>query len=241
MRKMTREAKDPVKEHCPTCDGERACDVHGHIYVPWTWEDRYGHSMCGGVDHSLLQCRGCETVFYLHDSWNEIDVEQWYDENGEEQGAANRTKVTYPRPDSKNRPIWLDSIGNVDEQLQNILDQMYTTYENKAYILTAIGLRTALDRGTEVLGIDPAKTFQEKLAELQSGGWIGSTEHDILSVIADAGNAAAHRGWMPEPKEISELLYAIEVFLQRAFLVEKKALKVRERIPEKPKRKDKKR
>ncbi|WP_084739492.1 DUF4145 domain-containing protein [Frigidibacter mobilis] len=110
-------------------------------------------------------------------------------------------------------------------------------HDSHSYILTAIGLRTALDRGTEVLGIDPAKAFSEKLAELQSAGWIGSTEHDILNVITDAGNAAAHRAWSPEKHEIAQLLYAMEVFIQRAFIVGKNALSVKQSIPSKPKRK----
>jgi hypothetical protein len=227
----------PVKAHCPTCDGERTCDVHGHVYVPWYYEDRDGNSMSGGVDHSLLQCRGCETVFYLDDSWNDNDLDHWYDRNGDTQGAAVRTKVTYPKPESKTKPLWLDAMHKVDTQLHSILNEMYVAYDNQAYILTAVGLRTALDRGTEVLGIDPAKTFDQKLAELQAGGWIGATEHDILGVITDAGSAAAHRGWSPDPHEVAQLLNAMEVFLQRAFIVGKKALGIKASIPPKPPRK----
>lgn len=227
----------PVKAHCPTCDGERTCDVHGHVYVPWHYEDRRGNSMSGGVDHSLLQCRGCETVFYLDDSWNENDVDYWYDDNGETQADAVRTKVTYPKPESKTRPVWLDAMGKIDSQLHSILNEMYAAYDNHAYILTAVGLRTALDRGTEVLGIDPAKGFGEKLADLQAGGWIGTTEHDILGVVTDAGNAAAHRGWSPSAQEVTQLLYAMEVFLQRAFIIGKQALGIKANIPPKPPRK----
>lgn len=228
---------DPVNEHCPTCDGERICDVHGHVYAPWHWEDKYkGYSISGGVDHSLLQCRGCETIFHLHDSWHEEEIDRWYDHNGEEQAERVRTKVTHPKPASTTKPVWLDAIGKVDTQLQQILNEMYVAYDNDAYILTSIGLRTALDRGTEVLGIDPTKTFAEKLAELQDDGWIGSTEHDILEVITDAGSAAAHRGWSPDSKDVAQLLFAMEVFLQRAFMVGSKALKIKNSIPPKPKR-----
>ncbi len=101
---------------------------------------------------------------------------------------------------------------------------------------SAIGLRTALDRATEVLGVDPAITFAEKLDALVEGGWIGQTEKEILYVVTDAGNAAAHRGWAPDSHEIADLLTALSLFLQKAFIVGKKALSVKSTIPGKPKR-----
>lgn len=226
-----------VKAHCPYCDGERVCYRYGHVYVPWDWSDNEGHYMNGGVDHSLLQCRGCEVVFYLHDSWNDEDYHHGYDAEGNENWEPSRTKVTYPKPESKTRPVWLDAISKRDAQLQDILDEMYTAYDNDALILTAVGLRTSLDRATEVLGIDPAITFEEKLTQLNEGGWIGATEREILGVVTDAGNAAAHRGWSPLKKDVGKLLSAMDAFLYRAFIVGQDALAIKASIPPKPKRK----
>lgn len=179
---------------------------------------------------------GCHTVFYETSSWNSENIDQWYDANGETQGEYVRTKVTYPKPDSRTKPRWFDEMNQVDDRLHGILSQMYVAYDNELYVLTAVGLRTALDRGTEVLGIDPAINFREKLNALKEGGWIGETERDILGVVTDAGNAAAHRGWEPNGKEIAALLDAMEVFLQRAFIVGKEALGIKASIPPKPKR-----
>jgi Domain of unknown function (DUF4145) len=223
--------------HCPECDGERTCDVHGTIEKLWDFHDRQGHSMNGGVQHSLLDCRGCRKVFYETVSWDSESINHWYDAMGETQGEYDKTFVTYPKPESTTKPVWLAAIFKVDEQLRNILGEMYVAYDNQSYILTAVGLRTALDRATEVLGIDAAISFDEKLDELKSGGWIGDTEREILGVVTDAGNAAAHRGWSPDENEISELLLAMELFLQKAFIVGKKALSIKASIPSKPARK----
>jgi len=228
---------DPVKAHCPNCDGERTCDVHGTVYVPWTWEDNQGHGLSGGVDHSLLQCRGCETVFYEHNSWNSEDIYHWHDHNGDTQSEAVRTKVTYPKPEARNKPKWIDGGYKLDDQLTAILNEMYLAHENSSHILTAVGLRTALDRATEVLGIDPGMTFDEKLDKLRDGGWIGETEREILGVVTDAGNAAAHRGWSPDREEVSQLLIAMEIFLQKAFVVGTRALSIKASIPVKQPRK----
>ncbi len=234
---MADEPRPTIKAHCPKCDGERTCDVHGATTTKWDWEDKYsGNSMNGGADHSLLQCRGCETVFYESKSWNSEEYTPYYDHMGEVQYEADFNIATYPKPETKTKPSWFEAMRKIDPQLHKILSQVYIANDNQAHILTAIGLRTALDRGTEVLGIDPAKTFDEKLTDLQDGGWIGQSERDVLGVVTDAGNAAAHRGWEPDGQEISPLISAMEAFLHRAFIVGNKALEIKGNIPAKPKR-----
>lgn len=229
-----------VKANCPTCDREQQCDVHGHTYKPWRWEDRqHGHSVNGGVDHSLLECRGCETVFYLNDAWDSESIDYYYGPDGETLGEPDRTKRTYPSPDTKTKPIWFDAIGQKDDQLQDILKETYVAYDNGAYILTAVGLRTALDRATEVMGIDAAISFEEKLQKLKDDGSVGATEHGVLEVITNAGHAAAHRGWSPSESDTRKLLTAVEAFLHRAFIVGQDALAIKAKIPKKPKRKPK--
>ena len=192
--------------------------------------------MNGGVDHSLLECLGCETVFYQTENWNSEDIDHYYDDFGNEQMEAAKEFATHPKPEVKNKPVWFDAMQKKDPQLHNILKQMYIALDNSAHILTAIALRTALDRATEVLGIDPAKTFDEKLNDLRDGGWIGQTERDILGVVTDAGNAAAHRGWEPDSQEVTQLVSSMEVFLHRAFIVGQEALGIKGNIPTKPKR-----
>lgn len=229
--------KKTIKAHCPKCDGERNCTQHGTIYKAWDWEDKYhGHSMNGGVEHSLLECLGCETVFYQTESWNSEEYDHYHDAFGNEKMEASKEFATYPKPETKTKPVWFDAMQKKDPQLHSILNQMYVASDNHANILTAIALRTALDRATECLGIDPAKTFDEKLNELRDGGWIGQTERDILGVVTDAGNAAAHRGWEPDNQEVAQLVSSMEVFLHRAFIVGQAALGIRGSIPAKPRR-----
>lgn len=234
---MADEPKPTIKAHCPKCDGERVCAVHGTAKTSWDWEDRHsGNGMNGGADHSLLQCRGCETVFYESRSWNSEEYTPYYDALGELQYETVWNIISYPKPETKTKPTWFEAMRKIDGQLHNILSQVYVANDNQVHILTAIGLRTALDRATEVLGIDPIKTFEQKLNELQSGGWIGQSERDVLGVVTDAGNAAAHRGWEPHGQEISQLISATEAFLHRAFIVGNKALEIKGNIPAKPQR-----
>jgi hypothetical protein len=220
----------PIRAHCPTCDGERNCAVHGTVKKNWDYVDEFnGFSMEGGTHHSLMECNGCETVFYHASKWNS---ESWHPVTDEHLTET----VTYPKPASKTKPEWLEILFNSDPTLHSILTQMYVALDNESNILAAIGLRTALDRATECLGIDPAETFENKLNELHRKGWIGESERDVLFVVTDAGNAAAHRGWNPDNSQALQLVRSLEAFLLRAFIVGNDALQIKEKLPEKPKR-----
>ncbi|MEN5080952.1 DUF4145 domain-containing protein [Bosea sp. TWI1241] len=226
----------PEKAHCPTCNRQQNCDVHGRIYKPWSWSDRQGNGIDGGITHTLFECRGCNTVFYETSSWDDNDFDFWYDQDGETQSEPNLTKETYPKPPSRPRPDWFDNIGTIDPALYRILDETYKADEMDCHLLTAVGLRTALDSCVTAVKIDPAISFSEKLKALLKGGYIGETEHDILTVLTDAGNAAAHQGWAPAREEVRHLLDVLETFIKRVLVNGKRALAMKEGIPQKQRR-----
>jgi hypothetical protein len=55
----------------------------------------------------------------------------------------------------------------------------------------------------------------QRLKEL---GFVGETEAADLAVVTNAGSAAAHRGWRPEPEEFERLLSTLERFLERTIV-----------------------
>ena len=222
--------KKPTKAHCPKCDGERNCIEHGTTTSRWAHEDVInGFEVNGGTHHSLLECMGCEAIFYHAASWNS---ENWFPYVDD----YIYDIVTYPKPASKTKPVWLERLRSKDATLHDILSQMYVALDNQSNILVAIGLRTALDRATECLGIESAETFENKLNALLSGGWIGETERLVLDVVTDAGSAAAHRGWQPNNDEVLSLVMALEAFLHKAFIVGKDALGIKGNLPVRPRK-----
>lgn len=221
---------------CPKCNGERNCERFAFVNVPWNWEDQSGaYSISGGNEHSLLRCLGCETVFYLISSWHEDDIEQWYDAAGEVQSSPIYKKTTYPRPAGE-RPNWIEALEKKDKPLSRIMRQVYDAVDADSFILAAIGLRTAFDRASQILKIDPAVPFDSKLQEIKKGGWIGETEYQILKIIVDAGSAAAHRGWEPDAAELHTLISTMENFLQRTLVTGQSPLQIGKNIPPRPKR-----
>ncbi|QDG94035.1 DUF4145 domain-containing protein [Rhizobium rhizogenes] len=238
MKKENQTQPEAVLAHCPTCNDKRNCDLHAEVDKPWNYSDRQGNSMWGASRYRFLECRGCETVFYQHSSWNSESLDPYYTRGGEELFDHDVDLTTYPSPNVQIRPIWEDIIQAIDPQLKTILHQMYVAIENQAYILAAVGMRTVLDRATEILNIiDPNESFEKKLTALKSSGLVGQTEYEILDVIVDAGNAAAHRGWSPSKDDTQKMTNALEAFLHRAFIVGKDALTIKSKIPPRPKRK----
>ena len=94
-----------------------------------------------------------------------------------------------------------------------------------------MGLRTALDRTTAVLKIDPGLTLEKKVEGLRISGFVGDTEANVLATVANAGNAAAHRGWSPDETEFRKLLEALEQFIKRTVISGKSVLEIAARIP----------
>ncbi len=216
--------------HCPTCDGMRNCSVHGHKSTSWDWSDDYGNSVNGGTEHSLLQCGGCNTVFYHASNWNSEAVDMSHDKDGHSHGTYIREITTYPKPKSRSKPHWLES-AQLDALLLEILNETYSAYDNESYTLAAIGLRTALDRATEVLEINPNLSFTDKVSELLRRGLIGTVERDVLDIVTEGGNAAAHRAWSPSLEHVHSLMSALDIFLQRAFILGHRVKMVKEEIP----------
>ncbi len=226
-----------MKADCPFCNGKRSCSVHGRVETTYHYDHGRGNETNGGSTHSLLQCLGCEGVFYHEKSWSDQHEDVKTGPDGKDYWVPVYEYNVHPKPDSQLRPKWFDELSSKDWQLYRILVEVYSALDQGSNILAAVGLRTALDRATEKIGVDPAMTFAEKLDQMTALGLVGSTERAILEVIIDAGNAAAHRGWEPSRVSVLKLATAVEAFLHRAFIVGDDALSVQASIPEKPKRK----
>jgi hypothetical protein len=177
--------------------------------------------------HYLLECGGCGAVYYQR---SEADTED-LDENG----APIDHVTNWPGAPERARPEWFNEVLAEDYGLYQIMTEIYDAIDAKLKIVPVIGMRTAIDRMTELLGIDAALTFDKKVAALVAGGHIGTSEKAHIDTIIQAGNAAAHRGWRPKSREISVLMSAVEAFVQRNLLADEKLKKVKARVPAKPK------
>lgn len=234
VENQTAMVAERAKAHCPRCDGERTCDVRGSHNEVWRSGD-HEFWVDGQIDHRLLECRGCEMVFYWQSSSNSENADYEYNrETDEDEIVYHNTITTYPLPEKHTaRPDWTWTLDRTDMTLANLLKEVYTAHDSNSLILGSIGLRVILDRAAQKLGIEPALVMAEKLKRLVQDGWIGEIEADTLEVVVNAGNAAAHRGWAPNTAEFEVLLQTIEQFIYRALVTGRHILEFAPNIPSK--------
>src|SRR5262249_717377 len=126
----------------------------------------------------------------------------------------NEETIFWPTPiiTKVERPDWSKLR---DDILRNLLNSVYTALEYDLKVLAAIGMRVVFERASELVGVDPEKSFAKKIDQLCNDGHIGAGDKETLGVLTDAGSAAAHRGWEPQPQQLSTLVSIIEHFVRR--------------------------
>ncbi len=206
-------AGEKVKGHCPSCGAGRFADVIAAHQETWS-----GGYVDGCVRHSILKCRGCEVVYVQRAESHSEDQDHHRDENGEWVTHYPERMTYWPAPTKRAPPEWAHTFA-IDPDLSRLIDELYAALNADLRVLAAIGVRTIFDRASELLEIDPNQTFAEKLASLEAKGSIGGAEHASLSVLADAGGAAAHRGWRPTPDQLGTLVSTLEGFLYRTMIL----------------------
>lgn len=233
MSDMTASVGSIIKGHCPKCGPERNAVVRGSFNRSISQDDTDW-----SCDYYILECPACEDVYFQTDSVFSEDWDFHIDPiTGEDDVILKHDIQHFPAAETQERPQWMGKLLSTDSDLFRLLEDTYTAIDNNLLILAAIGIRTVFDRESELLKVDPAITFEEKLKELQCLGKIGQSEHDDLKILTDAGSAAAHRGWRPTAAQIATMLEIVESFTHRTFIIGDAGKTLRANIPQKPKRK----
>lgn len=222
-----------VKGDCPSCGKDRWAHVRGSKIVSWDHDEE---PVWARDTYRLLECAGCETVFFQH-----VSV---FSEHVEFVGPDGRPElipdvVYFPSLSKRDRPDWLHHLRAAAHDLYLLLDSLYTAIDHDLIILAASGVRTTFDLAIEKLGIDPAIAFEEKLEELKSQGRIGQYEQEDLTAMVGAGNAAMHRGWKPSDEELDTMMTTLERFVHHSFLLSSKTALLKSNVPPKQKRRPK--
>lgn len=222
-----------IRGHCPNCGSGRKAYVRCEHAIHSTDQDVGTSASDIGM---VLECCGCERIYFRRDYWfSEWDTLGSDPISGEPRLERGVETVYWPAPARRQRPNWLDKIEASERDLGMLLDEMYAALDNDLRVLAAIAARTVFDRASQLLEVDPALGFKEKLDRLGADGRISFHEEEILQVLVDAGSAAAHRGWRPSVDELRTMVDVVETFLHRSFVLDGGIEKLKASVPARPK------
>lgn len=217
--------KEIVWGNCPRCGPDKRATVQCQVERPNANDLRPTT-----IFYRLLECGGCAIIYYQRCVEETLVDEDCIPEYRE-------TSTFYPRRSKRERPQWLgELLWYADVDLFNLFDSLYRAFDAELNVLTAIGIRTAFDKSTEVLGVDPSLLFKEKLDQLLMAGHVGKSEYEVLKVLTDAGNAAAHRGWKPKDAEIEIMMSVLESFVFRNCIGVETIKELATKVPARPTR-----
>ena len=245
MDDLNRPAAKPTirKAECSKCGGTRNCDIRGEHTDGYSDKHSWGQTVW-----YILECRGCENVFVETVATNSEDYSFDYAYDGSDDAIMimDETVRYWPSLSQRKKPEWMSENG-IDAQNVDALDaaliELYGALDTDLRMLAAIGIRTAYDIASELLGIEPTLGFAEKLDALVEGNHIGPLDKDRLETMVDAGSASVHRGWRPEPADLKTMMDVLEHFIHEAFVaparrkkLNEEAAKVKGTVPPKPPR-----
>ncbi|MEE2945252.1 MAG: DUF4145 domain-containing protein [Pseudomonadota bacterium] len=223
--------EDVKKALCPECQKQVNCKVLHQHKVSWAHPD----ADIQGLDvYEILCCQGCDEVFFCKESSNSedlVDVQVGFDE----WEADYYVSSTYwpSTPKYVNNAFTLDSLARKNFELSEMLKDSIRAANEDMPVLAAIGIRTCFDILSVDMGAAPNDSFADKLETLRKEGFIGGKQKGRLSVLIDAGSAAAHRGWKPRPTAVAMLLDLLNGVIQEHYFLQEEIDQLKSKIPEK--------
>jgi hypothetical protein len=173
------------------------------------------------IVHQMFECCGCKSVVVrrIHEfsEWDYPDVR------------------FFPPPVSRHKPEWFDQIP---ASLQSLLREIYNSLDANTRALPLMGARAVLDM-LIVDKVGDTGTFAGNLKELESQGFIGQRNREILEAALDAGSAAAHRGYAPKLADVHAVMDIMENLLQATYILDKVAAEIKKSTPARPANKKK--
>jgi hypothetical protein len=207
------------KGHCPQCGADRNADVMGFQRKVYRDENYWEET-----EYAILRCKGCEQLYVRRDMWFP------------DSAMAGADTAFWPTPQKRRMPDWAWKLMLRDTDLHALFRDIYTALDHGLLVFAAIGIRTAFDRASELLEVETHKPFSEKLTELRTKGLISGHQERNLTILTDAGSAAAHRSWRPAEEHVVEMIAILEHFISEQFIFPASAQQLGQNVPPRPKR-----
>jgi hypothetical protein len=193
-----------VMAPCSVCIGSTSHEVVHD--VSWHTEDGY-------ETNATLQCGGCGTVClgkFFRDVNGDVDAKY------------------YPSPVSRRKPPWIYNLE--DQNLGDLLGEIYAAVDGGQHRLAAMGIRALLEQVMVVKAGDEG-TFEKNIDKFQEMGFISLIQRDAMKETIEVGHGAIHRAFAPNEKELNKSLDIVEGIMAAVFDHIKAAGTLANRVP----------
>ncbi|GGY11351.1 hypothetical protein GCM10007160_42980 [Litchfieldella qijiaojingensis] len=195
------------KIHCSRCLGTTTHSVEFETNTESHDDlDDLGRAIASsGVVYTVLKCDGCEHIVFRRRFWH-TDMEP---------GESWECHTSWHPPlVSRQLPPWHRSLPATEERL---LGEIYRALHGEAFTLAMMGLRALLD--VYMVGkVGDQGGFTSKLKKLAEHGYLSAAQLELVEPAIEAGSAAAHRGFHPEPDAVVAVLELVELLLHQDLL-----------------------
>lgn len=128
-------------------------------------------------------------------------------------------------------PEWLTKLPDT---AQVLMREVHLAMGAELYALSAMGIRAVVDVISVDLLAGDVGPFNAKLDGLAKAGHLSRSQQDALTIVVDAGHAAAHRGYIPARDDARAMLDAVEVLLKTAYVLPGAAQSLQAMTPKRP-------
>jgi len=189
-----------------TDSGGEVIDEHGFMPIVTPESSHF---------YAVVECLGCSRISFRESA---MDYD-WGDES---------ELARYPKPKRRARPTWLEKLK--DSTIRTVLLEVYTAFDHDLLSLCTMGSRAVLDLLIVDLVGDQG-TFNQKLQKMVDEGHLSAKHRDVLVAALDVGHAASHRGYLPTPERVVEVLDILEHLLLGTYILPDSASNLRSSTP----------
>ncbi len=128
-------------------------------------------------------------------------------------------------------PVWLHKLPVNAEALMR---EVRMAIDAELHALAAMGIRATIDVVSVDLLSGDYGTFKEKLDGLVKEGHFTRSQQETFTAVVEAGNAASHRGFVPDRDSVMSMLEAVEHLLVSVYVLPGSAKSLQASTPKRP-------
>lgn len=165
-------------------------------------------------------------------SWNAFDATCGFSPRHPEDKLADVGKAAPERSKLAHaHPVWLHKLPVHAEALMR---EVHVAIDAELHALAAMGIRATIDVVSVDLLSGDYGTFKEKLDGLVNEGHFTRSQQGTFIAVVEAGNAASHRGFIPDRESVMAMLEAVQHMLVSAYVLPGSAKSLLASTPKRP-------